>query len=94
MLFQILGTNNMPPMSAICCCCSVRLYKDLPLHPQVKSYARGKLFWQCLNESFGWFAMTQAYDAIYGGLSVEEREQLSKTCFRPTLILFPEYPVL
>ena len=22
------------------------IYKDLPLHPQTRSYARGKLFWQ------------------------------------------------
>ena len=59
------------------------MYKDLPLHPQVKSYARGKLFWQCLNESVWLVAMSQAYDAIYDWLSVAEREQLEKNLFRP-----------
>jgi len=24
------------------------MYADLPLHPKTRSYARGKLFWQCL----------------------------------------------
>ena len=27
------------------------MYRDLPKHPQTRSYARGKLFWQCLNDS-------------------------------------------
>ena len=27
------------------------MYKTLPLHPKTRSYARGKLFWQCLNDS-------------------------------------------
>ena len=27
------------------------MYKDLPIHPQERSYSRGKLFWQCLNDS-------------------------------------------
>ena len=27
------------------------MYKDLPVHPQTRSYARGKLFGQCLNDS-------------------------------------------
>ena len=59
------------------------MYKGLPLHPQVRSYARGKLFWQCLNESVWLVSMSQAYDAIYEWLSVEEREQLEQNLFRP-----------
>ena len=27
------------------------MYKTLPIHPKTRSYARGKLFWQCLNDS-------------------------------------------
>ena len=59
------------------------MYKDLPIHPQERSYARGKLFWQCLNDSNWLVYMSQAYDAIYKTLSVKEREQLENNLFRP-----------
>ncbi|NOR27365.1 MAG: heparinase, partial [Lutibacter sp.] len=60
-----------------------KLYPTLPLHPQTRSYARGKLFWQCLNES-NWLVYTsQAYDCIYEYLSKNEREQLETNLFRP-----------
>ncbi|MEM7282710.1 MAG: alginate lyase family protein [Pseudomonadota bacterium] len=59
------------------------MYKDLPLHPKTRSYARGKLFWQCLNDA-NWLVYTsQAYDAIYGYLTAQERETLEKNLFRP-----------
>jgi hypothetical protein len=59
------------------------MYSDLPLHPQERSYCRGKLFWQCLNESVWLVFMSQAYDAIYQWLSVEERNTLERNLFRP-----------
>jgi hypothetical protein len=59
------------------------MYKDLPIHPQERSYARGKLFWQCLNDSNWLVYMSQAYDAIYETLSVTEREKLENNLFRP-----------
>ena len=59
------------------------MYKDLPLHPKERSYARGKLFWQCLNDSNWLVYMSQAYDAIYEFLPAEEREQLERNLFRP-----------
>jgi len=43
------------------------MYKDLPLHPQTRSYARGKLFWQCLNDSNWLLYAAQGYDAVPGG---------------------------
>ena len=52
------------------------MYKNLPVHPQERSYARGKLFWQCLNDSNWLVYMSQAYDAIYDTLSKQEREKL------------------
>ncbi|MEO0574671.1 MAG: alginate lyase family protein [Pseudomonadota bacterium] len=59
------------------------MYKDLPLHPKTRSYARGKLFWQCLNDA-NWLVYTsQAYDTIYNFLSAEERRQLEDNLFRP-----------
>ncbi|MDX2410925.1 MAG: alginate lyase family protein [Woeseiaceae bacterium] len=59
------------------------MYKDLPLHPQTRSYARGKLFWQCLNDSNWLVYVSQAYDSIYDWLSAQERETLEENLFRP-----------
>jgi hypothetical protein len=60
-----------------------KLYPTLPVHPKPRSYARGKLFWQCLNDS-NWLVYTsQAYDCIYDFLSEEERNTLETDLFRP-----------
>ncbi|RMA64817.1 alginate lyase family protein [Ulvibacter antarcticus] len=59
------------------------MYKTLPIHPQTRSYARGKLFWQCLNDSNWLVYVSQAYDCIYNYLTAEERETLEKNLFRP-----------
>ncbi len=59
------------------------MYKDLPLHPQERSYARGKLFWQCLNDSNWLLYVSQAYDAIYDWLPASERQTLEDNLFRP-----------
>ncbi|MEM1261431.1 MAG: heparinase II/III family protein [Pseudomonadota bacterium] len=59
------------------------LYPTLPLHPQERSYARGKLFWQCLNDANWLLYASQGYDAIYEWLSAAERERLEKNLFRP-----------
>lgn len=59
------------------------MYQDLPVHPQTRSYARGKLFWQCLNDSNWLVYVSQAYDCVYDFLSKKERKQLEKNLFRP-----------
>ena len=59
------------------------LYKTLPLHPKTRSYARGKLFWQCLNDSNWLVYVSQAYDCIYNYLTEEERHKLETNLFRP-----------
>ena len=59
------------------------MYKELPLHPQTRSYARGKLFWQSLNDSNWLVYAAQAYDAIYEWLPAEERTTLERNLFRP-----------
>lgn len=60
-----------------------KLYPTLPIHPKPRSYARGKIFWQCLNDS-NWLVYTsQAYDCIYDYLSDEERNTLETNLFRP-----------
>ncbi len=59
------------------------LYKTLPLHPKTRSYARGKLFWQCLNDSNWLVYVSQAYDCVYDYLTKKERNKLEKNLFRP-----------
>lgn len=60
-----------------------KIYPTLPVHPQPRSYARGKLFWQCLNDS-NWLVYTsQAYDCVYNYLTEKERSHLEKDLFKP-----------
>ncbi|WP_282031390.1 alginate lyase family protein [Winogradskyella eximia] len=59
------------------------MYKTLPLHPKTRSYARGKLFWQCLNDSNWLVYVSQAYDCIYNYLSEDERNKLETNLFKP-----------
>jgi len=59
------------------------MYKNLPIHPQERSYARGKLFWQSLNDSNWLVYMSQAYDTVYNFLTEEERTKLENNLFRP-----------
>ncbi|NRD24422.1 alginate lyase family protein [Winogradskyella litoriviva] len=59
------------------------LYKTLPLHPKTRSYARGKLFWQCLNDSNWLVYVSQAYDCVYNYLTEEERHKLETNLFKP-----------
>ena len=60
-----------------------KMYPTLPVHPQERSYARGKLFWQCLNDSNWLVYVSQAYDCVYNFLSEKERKQLEKNLFIP-----------
>ena len=60
-----------------------KMYPNLPLHPTQKSYATGKIFWQCLNDANWLVYVSQAYDAIYNYLSKDERDYLEQDLFRP-----------
>ncbi|MGB0837241.1 MAG: heparinase II/III domain-containing protein [Flavobacteriaceae bacterium] len=66
------------------------LYPTLGLHPQTRSYARGKLFWQCLNDANFLVYSVQAYDNVYNYLSKRERKQLEKNLFKPMAIFLSE----
>ncbi len=60
-----------------------RMYPSLPLHPTNRSYAPGKIFWQCLNDANWLVYASQAYDCIHDWLSEKERTFLEKNLFRP-----------
>lgn len=60
-----------------------KLVPTIGIHPQPRSYARGKLFWQCLNDA-NWLVYTsQGYDCIYDYLTEEERETIENNALRP-----------
>jgi hypothetical protein len=82
-LYQVLGNEKYAEYVRDMLFQYEAMYKDLPLHPKERSYARGKLFWQCLNDANWLVYMSQAYDAIYDFLSADERRQLEDNLFRP-----------
>lgn len=82
-LFQLLGDEKYAIYVRDMLLAYAEMFPKLPLHPQERSYARGKIFWQCLNDS-NWLVYTsQAYDCIYSWLPKEQSEYLNKTLFRP-----------
>lgn len=60
-----------------------KLYPTLSVHPQTRSYARGKLFWQCLNYSNWLVYASQAYDCIYDFVTEEDSAVLENDLFIP-----------
>jgi hypothetical protein len=82
-LYQILEDDKYARFVKDMLFAYAKQYPTLPVHPKPRSYARGKLFWQCLNDS-NWLVYTsQAYDCIYDSLSEEERKTLEADLFRP-----------
>jgi len=82
-LYQILGDEKYAKYLKDMLMKYEEMYKTLPLHPKTRSYARGKLFWQCLNDSNWLVYVSQAYDCVYNYLTEEERNKLETNLFRP-----------
>ena len=82
-LFQILGDEKYARYLRDMLFEYAEMYPTLPLHPKERSYARGKLFWQCLNDANWLLYMSLGYDAIYDWLSEDERQFLNTRLFRP-----------
>ena len=82
-LYQILQEESYAAYVKATLLEYARIYKSLPIHPQPRSYARGKIFWQCLNDSNWLVYVSQAYDCIYDFLSRKERRYLEEELFRP-----------
>ena len=82
-LYQILGEERYARYVRDMLFQYAAMYPSLPLHPKPRSYARGKIFWQCLNDANWLLYMSQAYDAIYDYLAEQERDALENALFRP-----------
>ena len=82
-LYQITGEEKYADYVKQMLMEYVVMYPTLPVHPTNRSYATGKIFWQCLNDA-NWMVFTsQAYDCIYDYLTVEERSKLETNLFIP-----------
>ncbi len=59
------------------------VYRDWPTHPTARSYATGKIFWQCLNDANWLVYVSGAYQDIYDWLDPAVRTKLNDELFRP-----------
>ncbi|WP_348743575.1 alginate lyase family protein [Tenacibaculum sp. 190524A05c] len=82
-LYQILQNDKYGNYVKDMLFAYAKMYPTLPIHPKPRSYARGKLFWQCLNDSNWLVYASQGYDCIYNFLSEEERSVLENDLFKP-----------
>ncbi|MEL7534851.1 MAG: alginate lyase family protein [Bacteroidota bacterium] len=82
-IFQLTGEEKYAIHMREVFMAYAEMYPKLDLHPATRSYARGKIFWQCLNDANWLVYMSQAYDCIYDWLTAAEREKLETQLFRP-----------
>ncbi len=82
-LYQILGDEKYADYIREMLMKYAQMYPELPLHPSKRSYARGKIFWQCLNDANWLVAMSQAYSSIQSSLSEKDRNYLEENLFKP-----------
>lgn len=82
-LFQITGEVKYAEYIRDMLLAYHKMWPTIGKHPEERSYSRGKLFWQCLNDA-NWLVYTaQAYDCIYDWLDVETRTKLNDELFKP-----------
>lgn len=82
-LFQITGEKQYAIYIRDMLLNYAEMWPTIGKHPAERSYARGKIFWQCLNDA-NWLVYTsQAYDCIYDWLDKKTRTRLNKELFRP-----------
>jgi oligo-alginate lyase len=82
-LYQILNDEKYGIYVRDMLLAYAKLYPTLPLHPQERSYARGKLFWQALNDANWLVYVSQAYDCVYDFISPVDRSIIEKDLFKP-----------
>ncbi|MEL7118060.1 MAG: heparinase II/III family protein [Bacteroidota bacterium] len=82
-LYQITGEEKYAVYIRDVFLAYAEIYPKLELHPTNRSYATGKIFWQCLNDANWLVYCSQAYDCIYNFLSADERKLLETQLFRP-----------
>ncbi len=82
-LYQITGDVKYAAYCKEMLLTYAKIYPTLPLHPTHRSYATGKIFWQCLNDANWLVYVSQTYDCVYDYLTADERALLEKDLFLP-----------
>ena len=82
-LYQITGEKKYAEYIRQNLLAYAKMFPSLPKHPTDRSYATGKIFWQCLNDANWLVYVSQAYDCVYDYMSKKERDFVEKDLFRP-----------
>lgn len=82
-LFQVTGDDKYATYIKDMLLQYAAMWPTIGKHPAERSYARGKLFWQCLNDANWLVYASQGYDCIYDWLDEATRDKLNKELFRP-----------
>lgn len=83
LLFQITGERRYLEHAEAYLLAYADMYGGLPLHPQRRNQAPGRLFWQSLNEAVWLVYSIQGYDAIRDELPADSRARIESDLLRP-----------
>lgn len=81
-LFQWTGDSAYADLARRLLLEYAEMYPGLGTHPVDRSYSRGRLFWQTLNESVWLTYAIQGYDAIYDTLDAQDRQRIETRLLR------------
>ena len=82
-LYQITGEEKYAKYIRDHLMAYAEMFPTLPKHPTDRSYATGKIFWQCLNDANWLVYVSQAYDSVYDFMPKEERDFVEKDLLIP-----------
>ena len=82
-LYQITGEKKYAEYIRQNLLAYAKMFPTLPKHPTDRSYATGKIFWQCLNDANWLVYVSQAYDCVYDFIPKKERDFIEKDLFYP-----------
>jgi hypothetical protein len=82
-LYQLSGNKKYAQFVRDMLIKYAEIYPTLGLHPVIKSEARGKLFWQTLNDAVWLVHAANAYDCVYNYISETDRTYIEKNLFKP-----------
>lgn len=80
-LFQITGEEKYAIYIRDMLLQYAELFPTLELHPTNRSYATGKIFWQCLNDANWLVYASQAYDCVHDWMSPTDRKNVEENLF-------------
>ena len=82
-LFRLTGEEKYATFVRDALLLYAERYPTWPRHPTNRSYATGRIFWQCLNDANWLVYVSQAYGDIYDWLEPDVRRRLNEELFRP-----------